>query len=174
MGQNFGFKNIKNVVMRLEKIKRELVGKEFLTKNTDSAISTSKTSENVFVSVFISSFVSVGVWFTRVWFTRSTRADYKKIKISSKSMSCERALNHDQWKLFVKNYEPIGAGLWCVYKITETNCGSRLFVEFIRTEKKYRVSFDKIRLRLSAIPSKIHHIWASALIYNIYNMIKRG
>ena len=61
MGQNFGFKNIKNVVMRLEKIKRELVGKEFLTKNTDSAISTSKTSENVFVSVFISSFVSVGV-----------------------------------------------------------------------------------------------------------------
>ena len=47
--------------MRLEKIKRELVEKEFLTKNTDSAISTSKTSENVFVSVFISSFVSFGV-----------------------------------------------------------------------------------------------------------------
>ena len=163
--------------MRLEKIKRELVGKEFLTldlKNTDSAISTSKTSENVFVFVFISSFVSFGVWFTRVLFTWSTRVDYKKIKISLKSMSCERTLNHDQWKLFVKNYEPIVAGLWCVYKITETNCRSRLFVEFIQTEKKYRVSFDKIRLRLSAIPSKVYHIWASALIYNIYKMTKRG
>lgn len=60
----FGFKNTKIVLMKLKKIKSELVEREFSTlheKNTDSATSTFETNENVFVFVFISSLVSFEV-----------------------------------------------------------------------------------------------------------------
>ena len=36
-------------------------------------------------------------------------------------MSCERALNFDQWKTFSENYKPMIVWLWLVYKFTE-NC----------------------------------------------------
>ena len=34
-----------------------------------------------------------------------------------KGMSCERALNFDQWKTFSENYEPMRVWLWFVYKL---------------------------------------------------------
>ena len=37
-------------------------------------------------------------------------------------MSCERALNFDQWKSFSKNYKPTRVWLWFVCKFTENNC----------------------------------------------------
>ena len=52
-------------------------------------------------------------------------------------MPCERALNLDQWKAFSKKYKPMRVWLWLVYKFTENYCHSRLFSEFIQTQKKY-------------------------------------
>ena len=51
-------------------------------------------------------------------------------------MSHERVLNFDQWKKFSKNYEPTTVWLWLVYKITENNCRSQLFADFIQTQKR--------------------------------------
>ena len=31
----------------------------------------------------------------------------KRLKAQEKNMSCERALNFDQWKIFSENYEPM-------------------------------------------------------------------
>ena len=42
-------------------------------------------------------------------------------KVQEKNMSCERALNFDQWKLFSENYKPMRVWLWLVYKFTK-NC----------------------------------------------------
>ena len=59
-------------------------------------------------------------------------------------MSCERALNFDQWKTFSENYKPMRVWLWLVYKFTENYYPSRLFSEFIQTQKRYPTSLDKI------------------------------
>ena len=61
-------------------------------------------------------------------------------------MSCERALNSDQWKTFSENYKPIRVSLWLVYKFTDNNCRSQLFSEFIQTEKSYLTFLDKISI----------------------------
>ena len=45
---------------------------------------------------------------------------------------------------FTKTCEPMRVWLWFVYKITKTNCRSRLFAEFIHTQKRYPTSFDKV------------------------------
>ena len=42
-------------------------------------------------------------------------------------MSCERALNFDQWKTFSENYKPITGWLWLLYKFTDNNYRLRLF-----------------------------------------------
>ena len=34
-------------------------------------------------------------------------------------MSCERAINFDQWKTFSEKYKPMRVLLWLVYKFTE-------------------------------------------------------
>ena len=60
-------------------------------------------------------------------------------------MSCERALNFDQWKTFSENYKPMRVWLWLVYKFTENCQIYRLFSEFIQTKKRYHTSPDKIR-----------------------------
>ena len=59
-------------------------------------------------------------------------------------MSCERALNFDQWKLFSEDYESMRVWLRLVHKFNMNYCRSRLFSEFIRTQKRYPTSLDKI------------------------------
>ena len=59
-------------------------------------------------------------------------------------MSCERALNFDQWKTFSENYKPMRVWLWLVYKFTENYYPSRLFSKFIQTQRRYPSSPDKI------------------------------
>ena len=60
----------------------------------------------------------------------------KKIK-RSKNMSCECALNFDQWKTFSENYKPIAVWTWLAYIFTENNCHLRLFSQFIQTQNTY-------------------------------------
>ena len=72
---------------------------------------------------------------------------FKRIsKVQEKNMSCERALNFDQWKTFSENYKPMRVWLWLVYKFTKNYCCSRLFSEFIQTKKRYPTSLDKMRI----------------------------
>ena len=66
------------------------------------------------------------------------------IWVQEKNMSCERALNFDQWNTFSENYQPMRVWLWLVYKFTENYCHLRLFSEFIQTQKRYPTSLDKI------------------------------
>ena len=54
-------------------------------------------------------------------------------KLQEKKMSCEHALNFDQWKTFSENYKPMRVRLWLVYKFTEN-----------QTQKRYPTSFDKV------------------------------
>ena len=61
-------------------------------------------------------------------------------------MSCERALNFDQWKTFSENYEPMRTWFWSAYKSTENHCRSWLFSKFIQTQKRYPTSLDKISI----------------------------
>ena len=70
----------------------------------------------------------------------------RRSKVQEKNMSCERALNFDQWKTLSKNYEPMRVWLWLVYKFTDNYCRLRLFFEFIQTQKRYLTSLDKIRV----------------------------
>ena len=65
-------------------------------------------------------------------------------KVHQKNMSREKASDLDQWTLFSENYKPISVWLWFASKITETNCLSRTFAEFIQNQKRYPVSFDKV------------------------------
>ena len=62
-------------------------------------------------------------------------------------MSCEHALNFDQWKTFSENFKPIRVWLWLIYKFTENSCRSRLFSEFIQTQRRYPTSLDKISIQ---------------------------
>ena len=70
----------------------------------------------------------------------------RRSKVQENNMSCERALNFDQWKTFSKNYKPMRVWLWLVYKFTENYCRLRLFSEFIQTQKRYPTSLGKIRI----------------------------
>ena len=76
----------------------------------------------------------------------------KKIKSSRKYVV---------WTYFkfwpMKNYKPMRVWLWLVYKFTENYCRSRLFSEFIQTQKRYPTSLDKVRIltwKLLVISSK--------------------
>ena len=73
----------------------------------------------------------------------------RRSKVQEKNMSCECALNFDQWKTFSENYKPMRVWLWLVYKFTENYCRSWLFSEFIQTQKRYPTSLDKRLLCLS-------------------------
>ena len=46
-------------------------------------------------------------------------ASKRRLKVQETIMSCERALNFDQWKTFSENYKPMRVWLWLVYKFTE-------------------------------------------------------
>ena len=69
----------------------------------------------------------------------------RRSKVQEKNMSCERALNFDQWKTFSENYKPMIVWLWLVYKFTENCQIYRFFSEFIQTKKRYPIYLDKIR-----------------------------
>ena len=72
-------------------------------------------------------------------------------------MSGERALIFGQWKTFFKNCNPVRVRLRLAYKINENDCSLRFFVEFIKTQKRYPTSFDKISIiswKLLAISSQ--------------------
>ena len=56
-------------------------------------------------------------------------------------MSCELALNFDQWKTFPENFKSIRVyGLFT--KFTENYCRSRLFSEFIQTQELSYLSWQ--------------------------------
>ena len=61
-------------------------------------------------------------------------------------MSCEHALNLDQWKTFSENYKPMKVWLWLVYKFTKNCQIYRLFSEFIQTKKRYPTHLEKMRI----------------------------
>ena len=42
----------------------------------------------------------------------------RRSKVQEKNMSCECALNFDQWKTFSENYKPMRIWLWLVHKFT--------------------------------------------------------
>ena len=63
-------------------------------------------------------------------------------------MPCERPLNFHQWKTFSENYKPMRVWLCLVYKFTENYYPSRLFSEFIQTQKRYPTPPDKIRIAI--------------------------
>ena len=54
--------------------------------------------------------------------------------------------NFDQWKTFPKNYKPMRIWLCLVCKFTENYCRSRLFSEFIQTQKRCPTSLDKMHI----------------------------
>ena len=94
--------------------------------------------------------ISLVWWEINLWTTASETSNTKYLelikrrsKVQEKNMSCERALNFDQWKTFSENYEPMRVWLWFVYKFTENYCRSRLFSEFIPTRKRYPTSLTK-------------------------------
>ena len=70
----------------------------------------------------------------------------RRSKVQEKNISCERALNFDQWETFSKNYKPMRVWLWLVYKFFENYCRLRLFSEFIQIQKRYSTSLDKARV----------------------------
>ena len=78
--------------------------------------------------------------------THNISLNKRRSKVQEKNMSCERALNFNQWKTFSENYKPMRVWLWLVYKFTENYYPSRLFSEFIQTQKRYPTSLDKIRI----------------------------
>ena len=63
-----------------------------------------------------------------LWVTASETSNTKYLElierrseVQERNISCERALNLDQWKIFSENYKPMRVWLWFVYEFTE-NC----------------------------------------------------
>ena len=59
-------------------------------------------------------------------------------------MSCERALNFDQWKTISENYEPMRVWSWLVYKFAYNYCHLRLFSKFIQTQEVSYLSWPNM------------------------------
>ena len=58
----------------------------------------------------------------------------RRSRVQEKNMSCECALNFDQWKTFSENCKPMRVWVWLVYIFTEDYCRLQLFSEFIQTQ----------------------------------------
>ena len=67
----------------------------------------------------------------------------RRSKVQEKNMSCECALNFDQWKTFSENYKPMRVWSWLVYKFTENCQIYQLFSEFIQAKKRYPTLLTK-------------------------------
>ena len=88
----------------------------------------------------------------------------RRLKVQERNMSYERALNFDQWKIFSENYKPLKSD-YCFFKI-DNNCCSRLFPEFIQTQKRYPTSLDKMSIltqKWLAISSQNFSCWLNSL-----------
>ena len=70
----------------------------------------------------------------------------RRSKVQEKNMSCDRALNFDQRKIFSENYKPMRVWLSLAYKFTKNCQIYRLFCKFIQTKKSYPTSLDIIRI----------------------------
>ena len=104
-------------------------------------------SENVFMKLILPQVSSTWMSETSLWivfhdwfpvkflFTYNISLNKRRSKVQKKNMSCERALIFDQWKTFSENYKPMRVWLWLVYKCTNNFCRSRLFSEFIQTQR---------------------------------------
>ena len=89
----------------------------------------------------------------------------RRSKVQENNISCERALNFNQWKSFCETYEPMRVWLWLAYKFTENYCRVQLFSKFIQTQKRYPTSLDKIHIltwRLLVISSQ-NFLWTKLL-----------
>ena len=75
-------------------------------------------------------------------FTYNISLNKRRSKVQEKNMSCERALNVYQWKTISQWKFDYGF----FTKFTENYCRSRLFSEFIQTQKRYPTFLDKIRI----------------------------
>ena len=67
----------------------------------------------------------------------------RRSKVQEKNMSCDRALNFDQSKIFFENYKPMRVLLWLVYKFTKNCQIYRLFLR-VHSNSRYPNSLDKI------------------------------
>ena len=96
------------------------------------------------VSIYIQCFF--GVVRNISFRTASTKFKLKltkrRSKVQEKKLSCELALNFDQWKTLSENYKPMTSWLWLVHKFTENYCRLQLLSEFIQTKKRYPTSPD--------------------------------
>ena len=111
---------------------------------------------------------AIFLWYGVKWSlnTKYLELIKRRTKFQEKNMSCERVLNFHQWKTFSKNCQPMGVWLWFVYKFTEDFCHSRLFSEFIQTQKRYPISLDKLRI-LTTCHSKLKRLLRTKFMENL-------
>ena len=128
-----------------------------LKKKQDFSTSISETSENVKNVCLFISFLLFRGWFALEFciyiqdffdVVRNKLPDLikRRSKVQEKNMSCERALDFDQWKTFSENYRSMRVWLWLVYKCTENYCRLQHFFEFIQTQNRYPTSRYKINI----------------------------
>ena len=77
-------------------------------------------------------------------FTYNISLNKRRSKVQEKNMSCECALNFDQWKTFSENFKPMRVWLWLVYKIYRELLLLATFSKFIQTQKRCPTSLGKI------------------------------
>ena len=98
-------------------------------KNMDSSASASETSEIALLFVFVLSFVCIGgsciykqYFFDAVINHVLNKSNLDIIRRASKvqeeNISCERALNIEEWLAFSENYKSLRVWLLLVYKLT--------------------------------------------------------
>ena len=87
------------------------------------------------------------------FFVNIFRCPKRRSKVQKTNTSCKHILNFDQWKTFPENYKPMRVSLWLVYKFTENYYPSRLFSEFIQTQKRYPYKVRILTWKLLVISS---------------------
>ena len=79
----------------------------------------------------------------------------RKLQVQEENMSCQRALNFHQWKIFSKNYKAIRVWLWPVYKFTGSIVESKgMHAIFQKKGKK-----EQKRAKYLKIWAKKYKIW---------------
>ena len=76
----------------------------------------------------------------------------RRPNVQEKNMSCERALNFDQWKLFSKKYDPKRVYKWLVHKFTENNIACNFYpslkVASYHPQKRYLTTLNERSIQL--------------------------
>ena len=144
-------------------------------KNTNF-VTTSETSEHVFVFVLISSFVSFGVCIYLQYFFKAMRNQIEKkllelikwrSKVYQNKLSRICALNFDQWKLLSENISQWEFGYGLFTKLLRLIVVHD-FSPFIKTQKRYPTSFHKISVLTWRLPViSISHILWTKLLENL-------